>query len=345
MAILHMMQGASAGGVKAPAGLIIPYTTTGTPSGWADFSAADGMNIIGAGSTYSADETGGGATTAISGTSTTDGSHGPGSESGGQPGGNIAETSAGAHSHNFSISASTQDVYKDFRLLKASADAKMPAYGVLLAATSLADLTNVETTTNALLRANSTYGGTGGSASISGSGSTSGAGSHIHSGSEAGYWGGDMQKPRYESNTGSHSHNMSVSGTLNTKRKLLSAWTNAASEFDVVANGIAMWQSATPPSGWAICDGTNGTPDMRDFFLHIGNTGNHGTSSGDNQASWSSTIDTSNASHNHNNGNLYSYYHKNASHASYTWSHSHNASGTQTILQPYYGLYFVQYLG
>ena len=28
---------------------------------------------------------------------------------------------------------------------------------------------------------------------------------------------------------------------------------------------IVMWAGATAPTGWAICDGTNGTPDMRGF--------------------------------------------------------------------------------
>jgi microcystin-dependent protein len=30
---------------------------------------------------------------------------------------------------------------------------------------------------------------------------------------------------------------------------------------------IAMWEGSTPPSGWAICNGTNGTPDLRGKFI------------------------------------------------------------------------------
>lgn len=43
---------------------------------------------------------------------------------------------------------------------------------------------------------------------------------------------------------------------------------------------IAMWSGASVPSGWALCNGANGTPDLRDRFIVgsgssyvIGNTG------------------------------------------------------------------------
>jgi hypothetical protein len=31
--------------------------------------------------------------------------------------------------------------------------------------------------------------------------------------------------------------------------------------------GIIMWTGITPPTGWALCDGTNETPDLRDKFI------------------------------------------------------------------------------
>lgn len=30
---------------------------------------------------------------------------------------------------------------------------------------------------------------------------------------------------------------------------------------------IGMWSGSTIPAGWALCDGTNGTPDLRDRFV------------------------------------------------------------------------------
>ena len=47
---------------------------------------------------------------------------------------------------------------------------------------------------------------------------------------------------------------------------------------------ICMWSGATVPNGWYLCDGTNGTPDLRDRFIvgsgstySIGNTGGSNT--------------------------------------------------------------------
>lgn len=39
--------------------------------------------------------------------------------------------------------------------------------------------------------------------------------------------------------------------------------------FLIPSGGIIMWNStiATIPSGWFLCDGTNGTPDLRDKFI------------------------------------------------------------------------------
>ena len=43
----------------------------------------------------------------------------------------------------------------------------------------------------------------------------------------------------------------------------------------LVAGMIIMFQGATAPSGWAFCDGQNGTPDLRDrFIVGSGNTYN-----------------------------------------------------------------------
>ncbi len=45
---------------------------------------------------------------------------------------------------------------------------------------------------------------------------------------------------------------------------------NTAGNFDAIAAGIiTMWSGAIGaiPSGWFLCDGTNGTPDLRDRFI------------------------------------------------------------------------------
>lgn len=42
---------------------------------------------------------------------------------------------------------------------------------------------------------------------------------------------------------------------------------------DVIPSGlICMWSGSTPPDGWALCDGTNNTPDLRGRFVLGSNT-------------------------------------------------------------------------
>jgi microcystin-dependent protein len=48
-----------------------------------------------------------------------------------------------------------------------------------------------------------------------------------------------------------------------------------------MAGDIIMFAGATAPTGWAICDGTNGTPDLRGYFVVGANAaGNVGTAYG-----------------------------------------------------------------
>ena len=43
----------------------------------------------------------------------------------------------------------------------------------------------------------------------------------------------------------------------------------------IPVGSIIMWNSATPPTGWSLCDGTNGTPDLRNRFV-LGASSGHG---------------------------------------------------------------------
>lgn len=48
----------------------------------------------------------------------------------------------------------------------------------------------------------------------------------------------------------------------------------------VPAGAIVMWQGSTAPAGWAICNGQNGTPDLRNKFVLGAGTRSVGTQGG-----------------------------------------------------------------
>jgi len=69
-----------------------------------------------------------------------------------------------------------------------------------------------------------------------------------------------------------HTHDASdiISGSLGEARLPQYAIDNTEIEvgFGLVPSGtIVMWNGTTIPSGWALCDGTNGTPDLRGMFI------------------------------------------------------------------------------
>lgn len=60
-------------------------------------------------------------------------------------------------------------------------------------------------------------------------------------------------------------------------------WTDppAGGGSSIPTGGIIIWSGAEVPTGWALCDGTNGTPDLRGrFVLGAGGTYNPGDTGG-----------------------------------------------------------------
>jgi microcystin-dependent protein len=92
---------------------------------------------------------------------------------------------------------------------------------------------------------------------------------------------------------------------------------------------IVMWSGVTAPSGWAICDGTNGTPDLRNrFIVGAGTTYPLGTSGGSTTSSaGGGHTHTESAAGGHNHTGLTG---DTALTVNQLPSHTHTWTGTQT---------------
>lgn len=94
------------------------------------------------------------------------------------------------------------------------------------------------------------------------------AADHVH-GSAYAYGGnGSVQNCHRAQGYHNHSFNINRNGWMPAYRSM-SMWGNWGAASYGGYGSIVMYPSATAPEGWSICDGTNGTPDMRDRFAYM----------------------------------------------------------------------------
>lgn len=324
---------------KIPAGLIVFCNDTTIPDGWTRFSAADNRYIIGAGNQYSAGDTGGSDRVLMQTTTTGTHSDHPIYEIDFQGSGGYGELCAnavsGAHFH--SVACTHKPQREKVVLIQADVEQqKFPSSAVVLAAGAIDPLSCV-LSDNSMLFASSTIGTEQEETSFA----CSVAGSHVHGTEEI----GGFEWTGYEEtsdNGGEHYHSISYYNiTVAIKRKALRALSDNT-EFLLSAGVIGMWESLTPPDGWRLCDGLEGTVDLRDYFVEIRSDG-----AGDLIGSENSIDIYTDLSPN-------SFYHSHMGDAGGgpgTWndeiywksvSHTHSASINTAMIQPYYALSFIQ---
>jgi hypothetical protein len=100
---------------------------------------------------------------------------------------------------------------------------------------------------------------------------------------------------------GSHSHTVTMYASHFPQYRALAAWWTGGNTVSNVGGygTMVMYPSATAPARWSICNGTNGTPDMRDRFgLIAANASLGGWAGGDFYPTWSGTTNAA-GSHNH----------------------------------------------
>ena len=281
-----------------PTGLIVPWASnSAAPTGWSLYAAPNNYYILGAGNTYAlgAYAAGGTPTGRVRFTSTTDGAHL----------GTLHSTvtfktlqptwtanwrltggaTGGLHDHT--IEAIPTLGYNQYQLIKATTPMEtFPANAILLNTLhyNLPSLT-LTGTNGQYLRAGSAV-ASAGTSLVATIDPTLINGNHQHA------WGPGYMNPDvgaaphvnsyYVFNgassttdglAGYHVHNIiSAAITDKIKKAYVTAWTYA-SAFLGFQGMIGFWDGAiTPgaiPTGWALCNGNNGTIDMRDYFLMI----------------------------------------------------------------------------
>ena len=150
--------------------------------------------------------------------------------------------------------------------------------------------------------------------------------------------------------------------------ELLSSINEIAGSDSFVSGMIITWygSSSNVPDGWAICDGGNGTPDLRNrFVIGAGSSYTKGATGGSSSVSISGNTGGTTLSVNqmpsHNHGYTYSYSNydsgfaqgngrdvrssnKDTNNTGGGNSHAHSFSGSANVLPPYYALFYIMKL-
>jgi len=330
----------------------MPFNNTVLPTGYEWFTSANGYHIVGAGSTYAVGATGGSLTCTAGSTSST-GSHTgtlyragycPYTTGDGAPyPASSALSASGEHTHTVTFSYTPAYQTLKFIKLTATGELTFPADCVFLTAGNTAPTgLSRDFDDERFLKAGSTKATAVASAATSISCST--AANHKHSDELNAFYNTGTTYTVYETEAaGSHAHATFDSETITQaiKRAYLSAWTSAAATLSPETGIIAMFESITPPYGWYLCNGSNGTPDLRDYFIVLsadGTTASAGAntltldietvSDGDHDHQVTASTDTSTS---------YQYtYHSNS-----TGAHTHTITGSKSYTPPYYSLAFI----
>ena len=322
-----------------PIGLIVPLNDTSVPAGWERFTAADNRMIVGAGSTYSVGDMGG--STSLSGGTTNTKAHTGNTMNviaPSTPGGGDVKNDNPERTHSHTWSGSYLPNYQNTLLIKATQEHKiLPAKSIIMTFdnTNPGSLTSVFED-NRFIRSNSDI-----SPGNSQSAAFNTTGSHKH-GDDYFNSGGFGSNGFYNVAGGDHTHSLSsFSITQNIKRTYLRAWTNASTEFDLTSNVVGMYESLTLPDGWILCDGNNGTLDLRDYFIIGSDSGNAGNQLGNNTISGSGSS-SSNGLHRHwNDSWRWNIFVATGHHPDNEDSHNHTMSVSQAYTPPYYSLSFI----
>ena len=287
-----------------PVGALVFYnqTFTGIP-GWQRYGSADGLFLRGTatqgqiGTTTSPSLSGN-----VSVTLGTAGSHFPSQISFGPafnpsgtafPGGWFNLGTAGSHVHTVAnlnlstIGIPTPASFSTYILIECTSVTKrLPPNSIVFSQNAPGSLFSVLTAENQPIRGGVSNNNTGTGTTITNIRTTATSGTHSHIDTNFPFNPATVVSTNFPYVTSlTHNHNITLNIVANSiLTKLLSAWGNSFESY-LGLDTILMYTGSLSslPTGWYVCDGTNGTINMVDFFVGFGS-----------QAAWNSTTGANN---------------------------------------------------
>lgn len=285
------------GGIVIPAGIIMPFNDVAAniPSGWQHWTGGANRAFVGHNTTAG---TQGGVDT-IARQTNSEGIHTGSSYVGwmGDTPGAIADltsASSGGHYHTLTVNYSPARRFQVMMkaLVKTN---KFPAKTGILSDFTIPGLTNI--TLNGYLLCGASGTASSNNAATSSISNVNNTGQHDHL--------GGISADNPDNNAaatvyaqGSHTHGGSAGITDSAYRYYMGMWAHASQEMKAIPGIYGIWESATPPKGWDICNGANGTPNLSGY--HIGlDTTKLGTKTGNGTITTSASLSTA-GGHTHN---------------------------------------------
>lgn len=343
-------------------GMIAMLIGTSVPDGWEIYTPANGKFIRGAGADgVTVNGSGVSPTGPWSGTTSGGGAHGASPSDIPAPGPSTGSPvyrdpssvfSTGDHTHSWSVSTLSENILRRENILvkKIGTDALKipPQIRVFGLPNVLTDAVKNTSFSGRMLLAAAANANAGVSTQAT-TYITTGLfdDTHYHHGTRSGwdlFAPGPSEDARYHAAGGqNHAHGAVIRPTYNPKRRQLCVY-EAVSEVSPRPGVIYLWDqdpSLLPPNH-VVCDGTNGTPDMRGRYVEFAAT-TPTAPTGDNTVALSATV--SEEGHSHDGGaipGIASYSTLKYAHSA-TVYHSHSINHSAAYAPKWYGLHFVMY--